>query len=233
MLVSSRNVSIPVGSNGQKTSGLILVPAQRKTRTTVIVAHGAGNDMYSPLLTAFAEGLSHAGYPTVRFNFLYREHGKRMPDREETLSQTWRAAYDFAKSCPDLQSDMVVAAGKSLGGRIASQMVADGSLPVDRLVFLGYPLHAPGRKDKLRDWHIYRVKVPMLFFVGTRDPLCDVDRLKTVLGRLHADWDFLMIEGGDHSFRVPKSVGMEAEEVNRRIVEKTLEWLDAPPPFAG
>ncbi len=73
----------------------------------------------------------------------------------------------------------------------------------------------------------------MLFFAGTRDPLCDVERLKMVLGRLHADWDLYTIEGGDHSFHVPKSTGMNPEDVNRCIVEKTLEWLGGPPPFAG
>ena len=121
--------------------------------------------------------------------------------------------------------DTMVAIGKSMGGRVASQMVADGLLPADRLVFLGYPLHPPKRKEKMRDSHLYRIRIPMLFFVGTRDPLCDPARLRSVLSRLKAPGDLETIEGGDHSFRLPESAGTGQQNVYDQILHKTLEWL--------
>jgi len=113
-----------------------------------------------------------------------------------------------------------------MGGRVASQMVADGLLPASRLIFLGYPLHGLGKTDKLRDAHLYRIKIPMLFFVGTRDRLCDLAQLEGVLGKLEAPWNLETIEGGDHSFRLPKSALTTQQEVFEKILKNTLEWLE-------
>jgi hypothetical protein len=112
-----------------------------------------------------------------------------------------------------------------MGGRVASQMAADGLLPVAALVFLGYPLHPPGKKEQLRDAHLYRIAAPMLFFAGTRDALCDTDLLKNVLSRLSAPWELETIAGGDHSFDLPKSSGVAAEDVYEKIMKKTDRWL--------
>lgn len=227
MLVRSKSLSLPVGERGG-TSAILLTPARERKDVAVIIAHGAGNDLHNPLLAAFAEGLSQRGYPTLRFNFLYREQGRKTPDKEEVLVETWQAACRFMKESAGLQRLRLVAAGKSLGGRIASQAAAQGLLPVTRLIFLGYPLHPSTDKEKMRDGHLYRIRIPMLFFAGTRDLLCDIDRLKGVLGRLRADWDLMVIEGGDHSFHVPKSMAVDDDEIYKRIVEKTLEWLGHP-----
>ena len=222
----SERVSIPVGDKGQ-VSGVLSVEADRQfaERTGVILAHGAGNDMEHPLLVSLSQGLADAGYITLRFNFLYREKGLKSPDAQNTLVLAWQSACRFLGEHTRYGTDMIIAAGKSMGGRVASQMVADGLLPVSRLVFLGYPLHPPGNKEKLRDAHLYRIKIPMLFFVGTRDRLCDLGKLKGVLGRLEADWDLKTIEGGDHSFRLPKSVSITRQDVDDRILNKTSEWL--------
>ena len=152
----------------------------------VIVAHGAGNDMHTPLLVHFSAGLCRAGYLGLRFNFPYMEKGRKAPDPQEKLVRTWQAAFEFVKNHPQFGTPRIVAAGKSMGGRIASQMAADGLISPKALVFLGYPLHPPGRKEQLRDAHLYRINIPMLFFAGTRDALCDLDLLKPVVGRLKA-----------------------------------------------
>jgi hypothetical protein len=104
-------------------------------------------------------------------------------------------------------------------------MAAEGILPAEGLIFLGYPLHPPGKKEKLRDAHLYRITVPMLFFAGTRDSLCDLGLLRGVLERLAAPCRLETIEGGDHSFRVPKAAGLPEREVHRRITEHTRRWL--------
>jgi predicted alpha/beta-hydrolase family hydrolase len=224
MLVRTKVVQIEVGRD-ETTSGVLLVPGNGPFETGAIVAHGAGNDMHAPFVSKYSEGLAQAGYPTLKFNFVYANQGRRALDRESLLMQTWLAAYTYLARSPGLNIRSFVAVGKSLGGRIAARMAADRLLPVARLVFLGYPLHSVGDARKLRDEHLYRVRVPMLFFAGTRDPLCNLDKLKGVLNRLHADWDLSIVEGGDHSFHLPKSANLDEEEVVRRIVEKTVKWF--------
>jgi len=100
-----------------------------------------------------------------------------------------------------------------------------GELPVQALVFLGYPLHAPGKKDQLRDAHLYDIGVPMLFFAGTRDSLCDLTAMKNVLARFKTNWALEVIDGGDHSFNLLKSAGRPPEQVYDLITKMTVEWL--------
>jgi predicted alpha/beta-hydrolase family hydrolase len=222
----AEEVSISVGE-AEAVSGVICVPEEFKAgeTTSVIVAHGAGNDREHPLIVTMSQGLAEAGFLTLRFNFPYRENGRRAPDSQGTLILTWRAVCQFLKGHPEYRTDEIVAAGKSMGGRVASQMVADGLLPASLLIFLGYPLHPPGKKERLRDAHLYRIKIPMLFFVGTRDPLCDLIQLRSVLGRLEGPSGLNTIEGGDHSFRLRKSAETTQQEVYDRILHKTVDWL--------
>jgi predicted alpha/beta-hydrolase family hydrolase len=217
-------VSIPVGDKDH-TSGILSLPGKGRKRSAVTIAHGAGNDMNTPLIASFADSLATAGYPVLRFNFLYKERGKKAPDNWDTLTRTWAAAFSYAKGLFGNTINVWVAAGKSMGGRVASQMVAGGLLPVDRLIFLGYPLHPAGDKEKLRDSHLYRIQSPMLFFAGTRDPLCDMEKLKNVLQQLKTPWQLFVVEGGDHSFHVPKALHKTEQEIFAQIVQKSLEWL--------
>jgi predicted alpha/beta-hydrolase family hydrolase len=226
--VLTKRVEIPV-TGKEQTSAILSIPEGiAAKRSAIIVAHGAGNDMETPLLAAFTEGLAAAGHPTLRFNFLYRERGGKAPDSPAVLERTWLAAYSFITESSGLNIDSVVAAGKSMGGRIASQMVSSGLLPAARLVFLGYPLHPANNKEKLRDAHLYKITIPMLFFAGTRDPLCDLTLLEMVLKRLQSPWDLHTIEGGDHSFHVPKSSSLNDEAIFAAIIKKTVEWLSQP-----
>ena len=162
------------------------------------LAHGAGGTLRNPLLDGFAAGLAAAGVTCLRFNFLYSESGKRSPDREPLLRAAWTAA--FARGVE--LGEPVWAGGKSMGGRIASMMVADGDLDAAGLVFVGYPLHPPGKPDRLRDEHLGRIRIPMLWLQGSADPFARWDLLEGVLGRLGKRATLHRIEGGDHSFRV-------------------------------
>ncbi|MBW1858782.1 MAG: alpha/beta fold hydrolase [Deltaproteobacteria bacterium] len=224
--MTTEEVSISVGE-AKAVSGVLCVPEgfQAGETASVIVAHGAGNDREHPLIVTMSQGLAEAGFLTLRFNFLYREKGRRAPDPQDTLVRTWQAVYQFLKGHPVYGADKIVAVGKSMGGRVASQMVADGLLSVTRLIFLGYPLHPPGKKERMRDGHLYHTKTPMLFFVGTRDPLCDLAQLRKVLARLGGPSHLEAIEGGDHSFRVRKSADTTQQEVYDRILHKTVDWL--------
>ena len=227
-----RRLTVPV-SKGVSVSAVLTLPPYRgrMSGTGVIVAHGAGNDMEHPLLAAFADGLAGAGHPTMRFNFPYKEKGLKLPDPPGKLEDTWAAACRVFREESGVAADRVVAAGKSMGGRIASQMDAAGALPVEGLIFLGYPLHPEGDPSRLRDAHLFRVRVPMLFFAGTRDRLCDLAILQGVLGKVSAPWKLELIEGGDHSFELPKAMGAPQPDVFARIVKTSIRWLEET--FAG
>lgn len=164
----------------------------------LVMAQGAGGTMRTALLDGFAAGLAAAGVACLRFNFAYSEAGKRSPDREPALRAVWAAAFERGTGL----GGPVWAGGKSMGGRIASMMVADGELEAAGLVLVGYPLHPPGKPDRIRDKHLDRVDVPMLFLQGTADPFARWDLLTGVLERLGNRGTLRPVDGGDHSFRV-------------------------------
>jgi uncharacterized protein len=164
----------------------------------LILAQGAGGTMRTAFLDGFAAGLAAARVGCLRFNFAYSEAGKKSPDREPILRAVWSAAFDRGTSV----GGPVWAGGKSMGGRIASMMAADGELDPAGLILVGYPLHPPGKPDRLRDQHLDDVRVPMLFLQGTADAFARWDLLTGVIDRLGERATLHPVEGGDHSFRV-------------------------------
>jgi uncharacterized protein len=167
----------------------------------MVVGHGAGSPARAPFLSGFSRAAAELGLGTLRFDFPYMAAGKRMPDRAPVLMDSMRSA--VAKAVDAAGGRPVLAGGKSMGGRMASMAAAEGDLPVSGLVFLGYPLHPPGRPDRLRDEHLAAVEVPMLFLQGTRDALGRLDLLRPVVERLAPRAQLIEIEGADHSFRRP------------------------------
>jgi predicted alpha/beta-hydrolase family hydrolase len=224
MAISESDLQIPVGE-GAFVSAILSVPSAGHPGAGVVLAHGAGNDMHAAFLKYFAHALAGAGHPVLRFNFLYRERKRNAPDRLPMLAAVWQAAWAAADGLLEFRGVPRVAAGKSMGGRIATQLAADGSLSPDGLLLLGYPLHPVGRPDRLRDAHLYRLAAPLLFFAGTRDSLCHLDLLRGVLGRVEAPWELEVVTGGDHSFKVPKRQGVEQETVYAAMAIRAVSWL--------
>lgn len=163
----------------------------------LVLAHGAGGDMNHRFLKGFAEALAEAGVSCLRFNFWFSEQRKKSPDSAAVLRGVWDAAFQHAVGL----AKEVWVGGKSMGGRYASMMVADG-MNAAGLVFLGYPLHAPGKTDKLRDEHLYSIKVPLLFIQGTNDPFAKWNLLESVVNRLKTA-TLHPLEGEGHSFKTP------------------------------
>lgn len=217
----------PIAIDGSSVSSVWAVPPgwRAGAGTAIVIAHGAGNDMRAPFIAQLHAALAARGLLSVCFNFPYKERGARAPDRAPVLEATWRAV-SAAVRADALAPRRIILAGKSMGGRMASHIVAQGE-PCDGLVFFGYPLHPVRQPQKLRAEHLARVGCPMLFIQGTRDTLCDLGLLRQVLTPLATPHSLHVIEGGDHSFKVPRSSGRSQDAVMAEIVDTTVSWIDA------
>lgn len=192
--------------------------------TTLILAHGAAHGMDQPFLKAISRQLALKGLAVIRFNFPYMEAGTRSPDSPVRLKAAWLAVLERVRADKKLSGSRTFMAGKSLGGRVASEIVAEGGVLPDGLVLLGYPLHAPGRPDRPRYGHFEKIGVPSLWVQGSRDALCDLDVLWPALKKISAPVTFHVVKGGDHSYRVPKSLGREASSVWAEIAMVIFRW---------
>ncbi len=187
----------------------------------VVMAHGACAGMDHPFLTGLTEALNERGIATLRFNFPYMEAGKKFPDRPPTAIAAWNAVMETARK--SAAGKPVFAAGKSFGGRMASMAVAEG-METAGLVFLGYPLHAPGKPEKLRDGHLYGLEAPMLFLQGTRDPFALPGELEPVVERIGPHATLKWFEGGDHSFKVARSKRTPGQD-GAGLADAVLEFV--------
>ncbi len=158
----------------------------------------------------------------MTFNFLYTEHKRGAPDRTPKLEAAWRAAIDTARSL--VPKNALAIGGKSMGGRIASHVAAAGVDGLRALVFLGYPLHAPKKRDDLRSEHLPRIRLPMLFIQGDRDPFGTPAEVEPIADALVPKARIFAIAGGDHSFKVAKRDG-GGPEVHTRIQDEIARWL--------
>ena len=191
---------------------------------TVILGHGAGADQCSDFMTRFATGLAARGINVVTFNFLYTEQGRRVPDANKALEACFRAVIERVRH-EKIDCGTLVIGGKSMGGRIASQVAAASAPGVEGLVFLGYPLHPPGSADQLRAKHLQKINVPMLFVQGSRDTFGAPDELRPIIKELKAPTDLYVVESGDHSFKVLKRAGITQEDAYEGVLDRIELWL--------
>ena len=214
---------VPVEMDGKELGKVSVVVARPKEfRFALALAHGAGGNLHSPPLKDITRGLAEQGIAAARFNFLYSENKKRAPDRQPQLLASWRSVADWLKQ--ELATTSLFLGGKSMGGRMASYLATEG-YPCAGLVFLGYPLHPPGKTDCLRKAHLPGISVPMLFIAGTRDPFSKFDLLEATLEEIGELASLHVIEDGDHSFKVPKRTGRSATEITAEILDVTARWL--------
>ena len=200
-------------------------PAAASRRATFVFAHGAGGHMEDRGMLALSRELCARGLDVVRFNFVYRAKGSKAPDRMPQLQQCMRAVIERTRA--ELNPTKLIIGGRSMGGRTATMLAAEG-FDCDGLLLFAYPLHPAGKPEKLRDAHLPRISSPVLCFNGTRDTLCTRELMDEALKRVRAPWTMHWIEGADHSFRVLKSSGRSDAEVNREIGEVTDAWLCRP-----
>jgi uncharacterized protein len=201
---------------------------RRHPGVTLILGHGAGANQASGFMVRFATALAARGIDTITFNFVYSEEGRRVPDRNDKLESCYRNVIDAVRGRTfhqDTGGRILVIGGKSMGGRIASQVAAASPDGIAGLVFLGYPLHPPGRADKLRSKHLPDIRAPMLFVQGSRDAFGTPEELGPVMGTLNAPAELCVVEPGDHSFKVPKRSAMSQDQVYDFVLDKIERWL--------
>lgn len=213
--------TVPVGS---ETTSAIYDPGEGDViaDAVFVCAHGAGGNMNDGGLQKTARALVSRGVNLVRFNFLYKEKKSGRPDPMPKLQDCFSAVVDRVRS--ELEPKKLIIGGRSMGGRAAAMMAADG-YDCDGLLLYAYPLHPAGQPAKLRDAHLPSIKVPVLCFNGTRDALCTPSLMELALQPVTTDWTMHWIDGADHSFHVLKSSGRTDAEVMDEIASASRSWI--------
>lgn len=222
--LTKKNLSISVSQSIGDVSAIFYLPV--KAEYILALAHGAGAGMLNKSMEQFALSLAEEKIASLRFNFPYMEHGKKMPDKKPVCCETIKAAVAKASElCPKLP---VFAGGKSFGGRMTSTAASEGILPDHKgIVFFGFPLHAPGKPSNERAAHLYEVSIPMLFLQGTRDSLANLEFLKPVIKKIGKKAELFIVDGADHSFHVPKGNKLNDNGVIELICKEVKRWMDA------
>jgi predicted alpha/beta-hydrolase family hydrolase len=192
-------------------------------RSVFICAHGAGGHKDDRGMLRLAQALAPSGLEIVRFNFPYREAGSGRPDPMPVLKKSIVSMVEKIRSHE--KPDHLLIGGRSMGGRAASMLAADG-FECDGLMLFAYPLHPAGKPEKLRDAHLPRIRVPVLCLNGTRDALCQRDLMERALLAVKAPWDMHWLDGADHSFHVLKSSGRTDDHVFEEVGIATRQFLD-------
>lgn len=205
---------------GDRTSA-VYEPSDSGQRALFVCAHGAGGNMSDRGMLRVAETMRCAGLGVVRFNFLYREKKSGRPDPMPRLQECVAAVVERARG--EAGAQPLIIGGRSMGGRAASMLAAEG-YACDGLLLLAYPLHPAGKPEQLRDAHLAAIKVPVLCLNGTRDPLCSRDLMERALKRAGTNWTMHWLEGADHSFHVLKSSGRTDADVMDEIGAAAGAW---------
>ena len=198
-------------------------PASGRSRTVIVLAHGAGGHMDDGAMRAIRDVLLGLDATVVRFNFPYREKRSARPDAMPRLIEAWNATLERVRA--ELTPDVLIVGGRSMGGRAASMLLAGDGDAADGLLLLAYPLHPPGHPEKLRAAHLPAIRQPVLCFNGTRDDFCDRAVMEQVLTTVGPNWEMHWLDGADHGFHVLKRSGRTDRDVLVEVGEVTGRFL--------
>src|SRR5688572_4206524 len=216
---------------GDETTSAVYEPsAQGDGSTVFICAHGAGGNMSDAGMLTVTRALGARGLGIVRFNFLYKEKRSGRPDPMPKLKETTQAV--VARVRDELAPKRVIIGGRSMGGRAASMLAADG-FDCSGLLLLAYPLHPAGKPEQLRDAHLPAIRVPVLCINGTRDALCTPALMEQAIAPVVAPWRMHWLDGADHSFHVLKSSGRNDAAVMTEVADAVDSWLRTELPELG
>ena len=188
----------------------------------IVLAHGAGAGQASPFMVRTAQGLAERGVTAATFDFPYMAAKRRVPDRTDVLERCWRDVVGEARR--QLGGPPLFIGGKSMGGRIASHVAAAGLDGLAGLVFLGYPLHPPGKPGQRRDTHLPAIREPMLFVQGTRDAFGTADDIRAVLPELQ-NGTLYEVDGADHSLKVGGRGAPKSDVLLAHVLDGIRDWV--------
>ena len=191
----------------------------------LVLGHGAGSGQHSGFMVEAGRQLSARAITVATFDFPYITAGRKTPDKAPVLEQAWRSAIAEVRAHDAFRSLPLFIGGKSMGGRIASHVAAQGIEGVSGLVFLGYPLHPPGKPEQLRSKHLGSISAPMLFIQGSKDSFGTPDELRPIIEESGLSAKLYEIEGGDHSFKVPKRSPVTQEQVYENLMDEITTWI--------
>jgi len=231
-LKKPNELTVPLQASAATTA--LVYPAADDAPTTpraaLILGHGAGAGQRSTFMVDFARGLSALGIDVITFNFLYTEQGRRIPDRAPALESCYRAVIDRVRAEVESAQQSLFIGGKSMGGRIASQVAAaDAALPIAGLVLLGYPLHPPGKPDERRDKHLPAIARPMLFVQGTRDAFGTPAELAPLVDALQPPPALHVVAQGDHSFKLARKDPAAQAALYAELQRVIAAWIRSAP----
>lgn len=221
--METRRLILPVSPERQ-ISVEFGIPRSATMDAVLILGHGANNTMDHPLIVGVHQRLAQKGVVTVRFNFPYAEEGKKRPDPDPLLEGVFRLVVEYVAEQEEFRGLELFLGGKSMGARLAAQIVAQ-DVGASGLVFLGYPLHPPGKPEQLRDRPLMALPCPALFLQGGRDPFCQLELLGRVLAHMPVRADVHVMPGLGHSFE-PEG-GSLSRDTLEEIVRVILSWLDS------
>ena len=223
------SISLPQPAPIDAVPGLEYAPEGKSAKATLILGHGAGAPQAHPWMVATSRGLAARGITVVTFNFPYSELRRSGPDKPEVLEATWVAVIQAVRARPASKGHKLFIGGKSMGGRIASQVASKWDEPggpggpLAGLIFFGYPLHPTGKPQQLRAAHLPAIKAPMLFVQGSRDSFGTPAELEPFVKKIHGATIF-PIEGGDHSLRVSRTPAKQAP-IDSEILDTAVAWM--------
>jgi predicted alpha/beta-hydrolase family hydrolase len=192
----------------------------------LVLAHGAGAGQQSRFMVETAHAFAARGITTATFDFPYIAAGRSAPDKAPVLEAAWRAAIDETRANAAFAALPLFIGGKSMGGRIASHVASQGVGGVSGLIFLGYPLHPPGRPEQRRDKHLPAIREPMLFVQGSRDQFGTSEEIRALLPQLNPRTELFEVADGDHSFTARvKVTGRKQRDVIDEIYDTVASFI--------
>ena len=204
------------------TNAPTLYLADRSMRALLVLAHGAGAGQGHPFIVSCARGLATRGIDVATFDFPYMQQKRRLPDKAPVLEQSFRHVIDSVRDQDEFRSHRLFIGGKSMGGRIATHLGAEGVDKLAGIVALGYPLHPPGKPQQLRDAHLPSMTVPVMIVQGERDTFGTPTELAPVIQRMSAPVTLHVVARGDHSLAVG---GRPRDDVYSEVLDAVVRWI--------
>ena len=184
--------------------------------------YGAGGDLNSPFIQKYFNLLAEKDFMTVSFNFYYQDIGRKIPDKNEKCQQTYLGIINYLLNEEDLSEENIVLAGKSMGGRIATEIAP--KTKSKHIIILGYPLHPPGKPEKMRDSHLYKLKQKILFIQGENDAFGNQKEMESVVRKIN-NAQLLIIKRANHSLNIPKKYQITPSETEKTIINSVKSFL--------